>query len=79
MRLLKPRRAAPVLHGVDLRLRPILNEAPAENAAVVRHVAVEIGGAFPNANRSEVLRLQRGRLPLILAVIGDAIEADLAV
>jgi hypothetical protein len=46
---------------------------------MVRHVAKEIGGSLPNANRGEMLGLQRGRLPLVLGIIGDAIEADFAV
>src|SRR6185437_9872864 len=76
---LEAARAAAVLHGVDLRTRPVLHEAAAEDAAVMRHVAVEVGGALPGADRGEVLRLQRRRLPLVLGVIGDAVEADLAV
>jgi hypothetical protein len=46
---------------------------------VVRHVAVEIGGPFPGADRGQMLGLQRRRLPLVLGVIGDAVEPDLAV
>ena len=72
-------RAAPVLQRINLRLRPTLDEATAEDAAMMRHVAIEIGGAFPGANGGEVLGLQRGRLPLVLGVVGDAVEADLAV
>ena len=45
----------------------------------MRHVAVEIGRALPDANGGEVLRLQRGCLPLVLGIIGDAIEADFAI
>ena len=43
------------------------------------HVAEPVGGAFPNAHRSEMRRLQRGDVPLVDAVIGDAVEPDLAV
>ena len=71
--------AAAVLHAVDLRLRPVLHEAAVEDAAVVRHVAVEVGRALPQADRREVLGLQRGGLPLVLRVVGNAVEADLAV
>ena len=79
MRLLKPRVPRPFCTRVDLRLRPVLHEAAAEDAAVMRHVAVEIGGAFPQADRGEMLGLQRRGLPLVLGVVGDAVEADLAV
>jgi hypothetical protein len=68
-----------MLQRIDLVLRPALGEAVAEDAAVVRHVAVEIGGALPQADRGEVLRLQRRALPLVLGVIGDAVQSDLAV
>ena len=42
-------------------------------------LAVVVGRAFPDAQRGEVLRLQRRRLPLVHRVIGDAVQADLAV
>src|SRR6185312_8583357 len=51
--------SASVLHGIDLRTRPVLHEAAAEDAAVMRHVAVEIGRTFPRADRGEMFRLQR--------------------
>src|SRR5262245_44819004 len=71
--------AAAILHGVDLRPGPILHETAIEDSAMVRHVAIEIGGAFPNADCREMLRLQRRGLPLVLAVIRNSIETDLAV
>src|SRR5436190_6512131 len=71
--------AATILHGIDLRLRPVLNEATVEDATVVRHIAVKIGRAFPDADGREVFGLQRRGLPLVLPVIGNAVEADLAV
>ena len=46
---------------------------------MVRHVAVEIGRTLPQADRREVLGLKRRRLPLVLGVVGDAVQADLAV
>ena len=46
---------------------------------MMRHVAVPVGGAFPDAHGSEMRRLQRGYVPLIDAVVGDTVEADLAV
>ena len=46
---------------------------------MVRHVAVPVGGAFPDAHGGEVRRLQRRHVPLVDAVVGDAVEADLAV
>ncbi len=45
----------------------------------MRHVAVPVGGAFPDAHRREMRRLQRRDVPLVDAVVGDAVEADLAV
>ena len=70
--------AGAVLHGLDLHVVPVLPERR-EHAAVVRHVAIPVGGAFPHAHGGEVRRLQRGHLPLVDAVIGDAVEPDLAV
>ena len=37
------------------------------------------GGALPEADRGEMLGLQRGRLPLVLGVVRDAVQSDLAV
>ena len=45
----------------------------------MRHVAIPVGRAFPDAHRGEVRRLQRGDVPLVDAVIRDAVEPDLAV
>src|SRR5262245_9915791 len=70
--------AGAVLHGLDLHVVPVFPER-AEDAAVMRHVAVPVGGAFPYAQRGEVRRLQRGHVPLVDAVIGDAVQPDLAV
>src|SRR3984957_18391583 len=55
-----------------------MRKAVAEDAAVMRHVAIEIGGALPRTDRGEMLRLQRRGLPLILGIIGDSIQSDLA-
>src|SRR5690606_1926205 len=66
---LEAARAAAVLNRVDLRLRPVLHEAAAEDAAVMRHVAVEVGRSLPSADRGEMLRLQRRALPLVLSII----------
>src|SRR5205814_936672 len=70
--------AAAVLQRQHLRARPVAREG-AEDAAVMRHVAVEIRSALPQADRGEVLRLQRRALPLVLGVVGDAVQPDLAV
>ena len=43
------------------------------------HVAVPVGGALPDAHGGEVRRLQRRHVPLVDAVIGNAVEPDLAV
>ncbi len=69
--------AGAVLHRLHLHVVPVLPERR-ENAAVMRHVAVPVGRAFPHADRGEMRRLQRGDVPLVDAVIGDAVEADLA-
>ena len=70
--------AGAVLHGLDLHVVPVLPERR-ENAAMMRHVAVPVGGAFPDADRGEVRRLHRGDMPLVDAVIGNSVEADFAV
>ena len=70
--------AGAVLHGLDLHVVPVLPER-AENAAVVRHVAIPVGGAFPDAHGGEMRRLQRRDMPLVDAVVGNAVEPDLAV
>src|SRR6185312_17497817 len=73
-----PARAETVLHGLDLHVVPILREGRID-AAVVAELAVEVGEAFPHADRGKMLRLQARDLPLIDRVIGDAGQADLAV
>src|SRR5690242_12772388 len=67
-----------VLRGVGLHVVPVLPKC-GENAAMMRHVAIPIGGAFPNAHRGEMRRLQRGNVPLIDAVIGNSVEAHFSV
>ena len=42
-------------------------------------VAVIVRGALPHADRRQMRRLQRGDMPLVHGVVGDAVEADLAV
>src|SRR5262249_19720190 len=70
--------ARAILHGLHLHVVPVLPER-AENAAVMGHVAVPVGGAFPDAHGREMRRLQSGDVPLVDAVIGDAVETDLSV
>ncbi len=70
--------AGAVLHGFHLHVVPVFPER-AENPAVVGHVAVPVGGAFPDAHGGQVRRLEAGDVPLIDAVIGNAVEPDLAV
>src|SRR5258706_13921419 len=69
--------AEAVLHGPHLHAVPVRPEG-AEDAAVVRHVAVPVGRALPDAHRREVRRLQRGDVPLVDAVVRDAVQADAA-
>src|SRR6478752_2607744 len=73
-----PALASAVLHGLHLHVVPVLPKRR-ENAAMMRHVAVPVGSALPDAHGSEMRRLQRSYVPLIDAVIGDTVEADLAV
>jgi hypothetical protein len=70
--------AGAVLHGLDLHVVPVFPKR-AENAAVVRHVAIPVGGAFPDAHGGKVRRLERRHVPLIDAVVRNAVEPDLAV
>src|SRR5215510_905665 len=60
--------AGPVLHGLDLHVIPVLPKRR-ENAAVVRHVAIPVGSAFPDAHSGEVGRLQRSHVPLIDPIV----------
>src|SRR5499433_4532668 len=70
--------ARPVLHRFHLHVVPVLPER-ADDAAVVGHVAVPVGGALPDAHGGQVRWLQRRHVPLVDAVIGNAVEPDLAV
>src|SRR5262245_41413497 len=70
--------AAPVLHGLHLHVVPVRPKR-AENPPVVRHVSVPIRSAFPDTHRGKVRRLKRRYVPLVDRIIGDAVEADLAV
>src|ERR1700694_6238009 len=45
----------------------------------MRHVAIPVGGALPDAHRGRMRRLQRCDVPLVDAVIRNAVEARLAV
>ena len=69
--------AQAVLHRLHLHVVPVGPER-GENPAVVRHVAVPVSGAFPDAHRRKMGRLQRGDVPLVDAVVGDPVQADLA-
>src|ERR1700726_951037 len=70
--------ARTVLHGLDLHVVPVFPER-AEDAAVMRHVAIPVGGALPDAHGGKMRRFARRDVPLIDAVIGNAVETDLAV
>ena len=69
--------AQTVLHRLHLHVVPVTPERR-EDAAVVRHIAVPVGGTFPHTHGGQMRRLERGDLPLIDAVVGNAIEPDLA-
>jgi hypothetical protein len=70
--------AGAILHGLHLHVVPVGPEG-GENAAVMRHVAVPVGRALPDAHGGEMRRLQRSHMPLIDAVIGNAVQPDPAV
>src|SRR5262249_30535202 len=70
--------AGAVLHRFHLHVVPVLPER-ADDAAVMGHVAVPVGGALPDAHGGQVRRLQRRDVPLIDSVIGNPVEPDLAV
>src|SRR4051812_21161016 len=62
--------AEAMLHGGDLLVVPV-GEERAVDSAMMADVAIEIGGAFPDADRRQMRRSQRGHMPLIHAVIGN--------
>src|SRR5262249_41398311 len=63
---------------LDLHVVPVFPKR-AENSAVVGHVAIPVGGAFPDAHRRKMRRLQAANVPLINAVIGNAVQSDFTV
>src|SRR5271165_6088892 len=65
-----------MLHAGHLRRVPLTDE-DVEDAAVPGEVTVEIAATFPWADRRQVRRLQRGYLPLVDRVVGNAQEPDL--
>src|SRR5215510_7193185 len=70
--------ARAVLHRLHLHVVPVLPER-ADDAAVMSHIAVPVGGALPHAHSGEVRRLKARHVPLIDGVIGNTVEPDLAV
>src|SRR5688572_28399193 len=66
-----------VLDGLHLHVVPIGPERR-NNPTVMGHVPVPIGGALPDAQGSQVWGLQTGDVPLVDAVVGDAVQPDLA-
>ena len=69
--------AQSVLHRLHLHVVPVGPERR-ENPAVVRHVAIPVGCALPDAHCRKMGRPQRGDVPLVDAVIGNPIQANLA-
>src|SRR5262249_56007365 len=65
-----------VLHGLNLHVVPIFPERR-ENATMMRHIAIPVGGAFPDAHCGQVRWLQRSDVPLIDAVVRNPVEPDL--
>jgi hypothetical protein len=74
----RPALAQAVLHRLHLHVVPVRPEG-AEDAAMVRHVAVPVGRAFPDDHRGQVRRLERRDVPLVDAVVRDAAQTHLAV
>ena len=70
--------APPVLHRDNLPGKPGVRKS-AVDAAMMAEITVVVGCALPDANGSEVRRLQCRGLPLIHGVIGDAIEPHFAI
>src|SRR5262249_23773568 len=70
--------AGAVLYRLHLHVVPVLPERR-ENATMMCHIAVPIGGTFPDAHGGEMRRLQRSDGPLVDAVVGNTVESDLAV
>ena len=50
----------------------------AHDAAVIGAVTIEIGKAFPDTHRSQMRRLEGSDMPLVAAIIGNAVQPDLA-
>src|SRR5437763_9418805 len=67
-----------VLHGLHLHVVPVFPEH-ADDAAMVRHVAVPVGGTFPYADGGEMRRLQARHVPLVYCIVRYAVETDLSV
>src|SRR6185436_10859963 len=70
--------AGAVLNRLDLHVVPVFPEGR-EHAAVMRHIAVPVGGTFPDAHGGKMRRLQRCDLPLVDAVIRNSVEPDFSV
>src|SRR5215470_8390236 len=51
-----------MLYGLYLHVVPVSPKG-AENATVMRHVAIPVGGPFPDAHRGEMRRLKRRHMP----------------
>src|SRR5256885_16538416 len=66
-----------VLYRLHLHVVPVGPERR-ENPAVMRHIAIPVGRALPDAHRREMRRLERTDVPLVAAVLGDPVQADLA-
>jgi protein-disulfide isomerase-like protein with CxxC motif len=67
-----------MLHARHLARMPAVQKI-AQDSAVAAQLAVIVGRAFPDAQRGEVRRFQRAHVPLVHRVIGNAVDADLAV
>src|SRR5258708_6040316 len=46
---------------------------------MMRHVAIPVCRAFPDAHGLQMGRLQRSHMPLVDGIVGDAVEAHITV
>src|SRR5919197_3543942 len=70
--------AQSILHGLNLHVVPVRPKR-AENTAVMGHVAIPVGGAFPDAHRGKARRLKRRHMPLVDCIGRNAVEPHFAV
>ena len=73
-----PPLALPVLDRCDLHIGPVRTEG-AHDAAVPAQLPVVVRSPLPRADRPQMGRVHGRHLPLLRGIVGDPVEADLAV